>query len=415
MHKIGIDLRPLQSGSRFRGIGQVLIQVTNQLLKHFNEGNGHFEVYFYQENNEKFTNPEQLLNIPKSLKWQKVITNENRTSEGTLSKLNKYLAKKNKIETNFLDGFIQFDFKYGVPTDTETLLIEHDLVLPLFWNRYYDNFVAKMPASFLWKNQLAAKLFKFFYVDNRRKIVNSATKIVAISETTKNDLSKLLDVQAEKISVIYHGIEEISDVEDGQKNDFPAKPFLFFIGGTDGRREIDQLVHAFDQLKNDGHDIQLALAGADFKSLEAIKEPSIAAAIKNSNYQADILLLGFVDEYTKAKLYSEAQTFVFPSLYEGFGLPLLEAMQRHALVVTYDNSAIREIGQDYVIYVNNGDELFNTIQNVLKMNPTEAEAMKQRAYEYTKNFTWEKSGQQYFDLVMAMTNKKFKEGSLKND
>ncbi|MDR3241438.1 MAG: glycosyltransferase family 4 protein [Lactobacillaceae bacterium] len=406
MPKIGIDLRPLQSGSRFRGIGQVLIQVTNQLLKHFDENNERFEVFFYQENNEKFTDPEQLLNIPTALNWQKVITNEDRTSEGTFSKLNKYLAKKNKIETNFLDGFIQFDFKYGVPTDTATLLIEHDLVLPLFWNRYYDNFVAKMPASFLWKNQVASKLFKTFYVKNRREIVNSANQIVAISETTKNDLIKLLDVPAEKISVIYHGIEEISDVEGGQKNAFLTKPFLFFIGGTDGRREIDQLVHAFDQLKNDGHDIQLALAGADFKSLESIKEPSIATAIKNSNYQKDILLIGFVDEYTKAKLYSETQAFVFPSLYEGFGLPLLEAMQRHALVITYDNSAIREIGQDYVIYANNGGELFSTIQNVLKMNPTEATTMKQRAFEYTKSFSWQKSGQQYFELIAEMTNNK---------
>ncbi|MDR3191117.1 MAG: glycosyltransferase family 4 protein [Lactobacillaceae bacterium] len=404
MVKIGIDLRPLQSESRFRGIGGVLIQITNQLLSHFDVAKNDIEVVFYQEANDKFQQPSELLTIPAGLKVTNFIVAESRTADGAIAKSKKYLSKVDQLDTDSLDLFIQFDFKFGVPTRTKTVLIEHDLVLPIFWQLYYPRFIAKLPLAFLFNNPLISSLFKRLYTINRRKSVNAATKIVAISNTTKRDLENILHVPANKIEVIYHGIEEINTEANGKLVNFPTKPFLFFIGGTDGRREVDQLVKAFDQLKANGYDIQLALAGAHFKDINSINEPKLMTAIENSPYRADILLLGFVDAYTKAKLYEQTQAFVFPTLYEGFGLPILEAMQRGSLVVAYDNSVIREIGAEHVIYTQSGEELYATLSAVLTMDVIERENRLASAKAYSAGFTWDKAGQQYFNLIEEVIN-----------
>ncbi len=191
--------------------------------------------------------------------------------------------------------------------------------------------------------------------------VRAAERIVAVSENTKRDLVRLYRVPEGRISIVYEGkpvSDEISNREykkgesgtRGQLSDI-EKPYLLFVGRIEERKNVRRIVEAFGILKF-RHDIphRLVLVGKPGYGYERVRE-----AIDRSAYVRDIVETGYVSDEEKSGLLRGADIFVFPSLYEGFGLPVVEAQAADIPVVTSDTSSIPEIAGDGAVFVDPTD------------------------------------------------------------
>ena len=170
-----------------------------------------------------------------------------------------------------------------------------------------------------------------------------AKTIIAVSENTKKDLIRLYKVLEEKISVIYEGVGESSKFKvQSSKLQFEVenlKPYLLFIGRLEERKNICGIIEAFEILK-EKYDIphKLVLVGNVGFGFDKIK-----CKIQVAKYKNDIILKGFVSEEEKYELLKNAEVFLFPTFYEGFGLPILEAQSVGTPVVTSNVSSMPEI------------------------------------------------------------------------
>lgn len=175
-----------------------------------------------------------------------------------------------------------------------------------------------------------------------------AEAVVSVSENTKRDLVRLYGVPKEKIRVVYEGKPEKKSKVEGQRSKVGKmeKPYILFIGRIEERKNVRRIVGAFEILKRrDGIPHRLVLAGRP-----GYGYGDISRTIGRSSYRDDIVETGYVDERRKAELLSGADVFVFPSLYEGFGLPVVEAQMAGIPVVTSTSSSLPEIGGDGALY-----------------------------------------------------------------
>jgi len=181
-----------------------------------------------------------------------------------------------------------------------------------------------------------------------------ANRIIAVSESTKNDLVRLYGVDPEKIHVIYEGASEAFDkaMTSGelervrQKFKLPQK-FLFYLGSLEPRKNVLSVIRALKYLKGQGFvKIKLVIAGSK-KWLET----PVFEEIRSSGLGGEVIFLGFVPEEEKAALFKLALAFIFPSFYEGFGLPVLEALRSNCPVVASQASSLPEIVQDSALLV----------------------------------------------------------------
>lgn len=179
-----------------------------------------------------------------------------------------------------------------------------------------------------------------------------AQKIVAVSENTKKDLVNFYKVPAEKVSVIYEGVisentsrkEQVTNKTQSEKK---TKPCLLFIGRLEARKNIIGIIKAFEILKEKYRiPHQLILAGKFGYGKEEIKKH-----LSDSTYGSDISCPGFVSGKEKQELLRGADVFLFPSFYEGFGLPILEAQNAGVPVVTSDVSSMPKIAGNSALLI----------------------------------------------------------------
>lgn len=174
-----------------------------------------------------------------------------------------------------------------------------------------------------------------------------ASDIIAVSENTKKDLMVLYKVPEEKIKVIYEGVSNNSQfpIPNSQtiSDELLSKPKnLLFIGRLEERKNIIGIIKAFEILKEKymiPH--KLILAGGPGYRYENIKHK-----VESSKHKEDIIVAGYVSEVEKVELLKNAEVFLFPTFYEGFGLPILEAQALGVPVVASNNSSIPEVAGD---------------------------------------------------------------------
>ena len=392
--KIGIDLRPLQNGHKYRGIGEVTKQVTNRILT-FAASEGH-EFIFY-ENDED--DPKELLDIPEGLTYSviKLGPMPENIVEGKGHKAKRLVSELygNPIpNTKQCDVFLQFDFAAGIPKDTRTVLIKHDLIPYLFWDKYFES------AWEYFRNKAARTTLRTLFNNYRfmrvlRRSLQNADVIVSVSQSTKRDIEKYFKVDPKKSKVALLGV----DITPSKTNDvaadvkLPTKPYVLFVGAGDARRRVEDAVHAYNNLKAAGHDIQLVLAGENFKSPEQIPNQTVRNAVMKSSYRQDIITIGYVDDKTKQQLFKDALAYVYPTKYEGFGIPVLEAFLLGCPIIVYKNSSIPEVGGDHAIYVNDWQGIKREVERLLVQPKAEREAQIKAAREFAKGFTWDKTAQ----------------------
>jgi len=220
-----------------------------------------------------------------------------------------------------------------------------------------------------------------------------ADMIIAISEQTKNDIIYTSGVTENKIKVIYVGIGKefrIIDDKDAverikQKYGLPKK-YILFVGTIEPRKNITGLVSAYAKIKKNGCEHKLVVVGKRGWSYR-----EIFTTIKNLNLENEVIFTGYVDAEDLPFIYNGASVFVYPSFYEGFGIPILEAMSCGVPVVTSNVSSLPEITGEAALLIEpeNIEVMSASIDKVLK-DPDIANNMIQKGLDRAKLFSLEK-------------------------
>lgn len=218
-------------------------------------------------------------------------------------------------------------------------------------------------------------------------------KIITPSLSTKLDLIKYYQIKADKIKVIPHGFSgESVALSSCQKQITDFK--IFFIGRLEKRKNLVNLIKAFslfmDRLMTEGIDVggvELVLAGGEGYGAKEIRE-----TLEKIKFRQHISLKGYVTEEQKVKLYRSAEVFVFPSFYEGFGLPILEAMSHGVPVICSNTSALPEVAGDAALFINPYD-IESIVEALYKIFTDKSlrTTLKVRGYQNLKRFSWDES------------------------
>lgn len=230
------------------------------------------------------------------------------------------------------------------------------------------------------------------------KSVDKAEKIIAVSESTKNNLIKLFKTGEGKIDVIYEGFEKedkLSDnkIERVKKKFGTGDDFVFYVGTIEPRKNLDKLVRGFDRLMTSKfkkyRDFKLVVAGAkgwkcdDF--FDAVKRAK-CGRIKYVNY---------VTHEEKIALMSAATAFAFPSLWEGFGLPVLEAMSLGTPVLTSRVSSLPEVAGEAALLVD--PKSVKSIERGLDRllgSPVRQKDLARKGRQQARKFSWQRAARQ---------------------
>lgn len=224
---------------------------------------------------------------------------------------------------------------------------------------------------------------------------NKARKIITISNSSKNDIIKYYQIPEEKIVVVYPGIKEI---EVSKMNKIPAKykiqgDFILYIGTLQPRKNLTRLIEAISIIKN--KKITLVIIGKKGWQYEEILAAPDTYGVKDR-----VEFLDFVPDEDLPSFYQNALCYVLPSLYEGFGLPILEAMQYGCPVLTSNVSSLPEAGGDAALYFDpmNVDDIAHKIDKVEEDNKLREE-MKRKGLAHVKKFSWEKSAEHVLAIL----------------
>lgn len=223
--------------------------------------------------------------------------------------------------------------------------------------------------------------------------IKKADFIITVSETVKNELIEEFGLNPNRCVVTTippdtsYAIE--NDNEIHQKYSIPTQKYIFFIGNLEPRKDLPTLVHAYQKLpKAIKQEYSLVLAGG-----QGWKNEKSKAAIKQAQEDGDqVIHVGYVDQADASAFYQQASLFVMPSLYEGFGMPILESLSGKTPVVASDIPVLREAGGDAVIYAQpqNSDDFSQKILTALTDDKLRTQLIN-NSKEHLKAFSWSKN------------------------
>lgn len=237
--------------------------------------------------------------------------------------------------------------------------------------------------------------------------VNRADIIITISENSKKEIIEYLNIPESKIEIVYPGVElqqynkTYSAIEKEcikKKYNLPEE-YILYLGTLEPRKNIESIIDSYAQYKkNYTGKLKLIIAGKKGWMFESIFE-----MVKKNNLQEDIIFIGYVDERDKPLLYKMSRMFIFPSLYEGFGMPVLEAMAAGVPVITSNNSSIPEVAGEAAILLNAQDiEGMVVAINQLDKDSSLRKKLILEGLKQSSKFTWENSIEQLISVYNKM-------------
>lgn len=240
-------------------------------------------------------------------------------------------------------------------------------------------------------NPLLHNIKRFGYKKIFSNAVKNSYKIIVPSEFVKNQLIKEWKIEINKIIVTAEGVDEemIKIIRETGENDFIKvvekfkfkKPYLFYVGNAQPHKNLCQLISAFKKLKEKYSELSLVLSGPDHYFWQQIRKS------ENTEY---IKFTGFVSEKELVALYKNAEMFVMPSLEEGFGIPILEAMACSCPIASSNAGSLPEVGGEAALYFDpkNEEEMIRRISQLLDDKKLREILIKKGEQRY-KKFSWQ--------------------------
>ncbi len=269
------------------------------------------------------------------------------------------------------------------PTRARSLLTVHDL-------------------SFVRVPETASVQLKSYLDAVVPRSVRRADHVLADSQATKDDLIELYGTPPEKITVLLSGVDARFQRVDNPavrvKYTIPPRPYIFSVGTVQPRKNYARLIQALAVLRSRGYDIDLVIAGG-----RGWLEDPIYAAIHDAHMDDYVHFIGFADDADLPALYSAATITAVPSLYEGFGIPVLESMACGTTVVTSNVSSLPEVAGDAALTVDptDLDAIIDALQRLIDDEALRAD-LSARGFARAHEFTWDRSAQQLHEIYMRM-------------
>ena len=287
------------------------------------------------------------------------------------------------------DVFVSCDGFCSLHTKVPQCLVVHDLSFLHF-------------PSFIKKSHL------LYYRRNTPKFLAKASRVATVSEFSKRDIEDTYKVAAGKTDVVYSASKEIfqpvsAAVKSEVKEKYTAgKEYFIYTGAIHPRKNLMNLLKAFSLFKKRQQTgMKLVLAGR-----LAWKYESFTKSLETYKYRNDVVLTGYIDEAELARLTGAAYAMVYPSLFEGFGVPVLEAMQCGVPVITSSDTSMQEIAKEAALYAAPGD--INEIAEKMMLIYKD-ENLKKQLTEKGKlvaaQYSWDKTAELLWDSILKASNK----------
>ncbi len=248
---------------------------------------------------------------------------------------------------------------------------------------------------------------RFYLQWSTRYAVRRATRLICLSESTRADLTRWYGAQASRLDVVHAGgvwRRPLADQSAACRASLGVtRPYMLFLSTLQPRKNVERLIHSYTRLVQTRNlDLDLVLAG----QLGWLSE-TIAGAARHSPAADRIHMLGYVDEDEAAALYAGAQFFCYPSLHEGFGLPVLEAQFAGAPVMTSRHSSLPEVAGDAALLVDPEDEE-DIAAAMLRLSEDEAlrQELVRKGYENVKRFSWPKAARETLEVLKKAMDRK---------
>ncbi|MBF2034960.1 MAG: glycosyltransferase family 4 protein [Leptolyngbyaceae cyanobacterium T60_A2020_046] len=224
------------------------------------------------------------------------------------------------------------------------------------------------------------------------RVLHQAAHILCNSETTAADLTRFYGIPPHRMTAIPLGY----DAQNFRPLDLPKQPYFLYLGRYDRHKNLGRLVDAFSQVQD--HDCELWLVGAE----DARYTPQIRALAEEKGVRDRVKIIGYAPYHDLPKLLSQAIGFVFPSLWEGFGLPVLEAMACGAPVITSNVSSLPEVAGEAALLVDpyHTEAIRDAMQQVLD-DATLAQQLRHLGLQRASQFSWQKTGRATANLIQA--------------
>lgn len=285
---------------------------------------------------------------------------------------------KRALKKHKIDVFFSPESYTSLTTKVPQLMVIHDLTY-----LHFPESMRKEHLSYLNKN------IPLFY--------QKADHVVAVSEFTKRDIVERFGQKEEEISVTYNALDkQITYAEES----IVDGDFFLYLGSIHPRKNIIRLIEAYEgfRIKNPELSPKLVLAGR-----KAFGNDQLEVTLEKLNFKSDILFLGMVDEAQKFNLLRQAKLFVYVSFFEGFGIPILEAMQAGLPIITSSEGALSEVSNGVGIGVNPQNtleisEAFETMYLDKKLRASSIKAGKERI----KDFSWDQSASKIYQQLQKL-------------
>ena len=350
MMKIGVDARPLSY--QLTGIGYFLKYLLDEIQK------------IDQQNTYYLISNTRLEYELSNQRWHKV--------EG---KLRGKLLSSVWMQTNvpIIAHRLKIDLYWGsrhqlvllLPSKVKTILSIYDIV-----HRLYPNTMA-LP------NLIIERLLM-------RLSVMKASRIVTLSKSTASDLQTYFKTDSKKLSTIYPGVPTLpAEGSMGGRNQLPNRYFLF-VGTLEPRKNLFKIIKAFEAIEPQKNDVYLVVVGA-----KGWRDRKLLGALQSSETGKRILWHGYVDRTELRPIYEQAECLLLPSLYEGFGFPILEAMACGTPVITSARASMPEVAGEAAILVNpdNVDQIAAAMRKILAEHDLKR-VLIEKGYAQLKRFSW---------------------------
>ena len=272
---------------------------------------------------------------------------------------------------------------------------DFDVFHATYYDDYFLDYIGAKPFV-ITVHDLIHQIYPEYFlgnkIDKNIEILNRAAAIIAISHSTKKDLMEFYNIPSEKIFVIYHAssllvTEKITEVFS--KN-IPEK-YILFVGSRSLYKNFYFLAEAFAQIADEFPELHLVCTGSELNLNEEKFLDKLKIRSRVKQY--------FVDDNALIFLYQNASLFVFPSLYEGFGIPILEAFENECCVLLANSSSLPEIAQDGALYFEpkSISSLVESLRELLNNDILRESLIQKGSQIYTK-FSWKKTSTQTLDV-----------------
>ncbi|HAR99720.1 MAG: Glycosyl transferase group 1 [Candidatus Moranbacteria bacterium GW2011_GWC2_37_73] len=281
-----------------------------------------------------------------------------------------------------------------MPKKIKHIIVAHDIIPKLF-PEYLNN----------WRKKIYQWLIE--------RAMKKANKIIAVSHRTEKDLIAHLEIDAKKITVCHVDVDEIYKKEISEKESQRVLKkynleagYIYSGGGLEVRKNTENVLRAYKILfEAYGHASWLPKVVVSGKMMPQLAPlvTDVEAVVKGLELESEVSLLDFVPQEDLPALYKNAKVFVYPSLYEGFGLPVLEAMSQGTPVITSKTSSLPEIGSDSVVYCDpkSVDDLAMVMKNVLMSNHL-LSSLSIKGKERATHFSWDKFTEKMINIIIDL-------------